>query len=104
MEESQDQQLGGNIVLSGFKGMDGGTMIVLKKIIGNYARRFSTVQGFERIQVTMKPVHEVENSKKYEVIAKLTYKGETVNAETIDHNIFAAVDDVLKKIENGISK
>lgn len=104
MEESQEQQLGGNIVLSGFKIFDGGTMVVLKKIIGNYARRFSTVQGFERLHVNVKAIHEVENSKKFEINAKLMHKGQTAAAETTEHNIFVGVDAVLKKIENGISK
>ena len=34
-------QLGGNIELSGFRDIDGASMVVLKKIIGNYARRLS---------------------------------------------------------------
>ena len=32
-------KLGGSIELSGFSNLDGGQMIVLKKIVGNYARK-----------------------------------------------------------------
>jgi len=33
---SDELQLGGNINLSGFKEIDSGSMVVLKKIVGNY--------------------------------------------------------------------
>ena len=34
-------ELGGSIQLSGFSGIDGGQMVVVKKIVGNYAKRLS---------------------------------------------------------------
>ena len=35
-------ELGGNITLVGFKEMGFGELIVVKKIVGNYARKLST--------------------------------------------------------------
>ena len=40
-------QLGGNIELSGFSGVDGASMIVLKKIIGNYGKHFSEIRPWD---------------------------------------------------------
>ena len=97
-------QLGGNIELSGFRDIDGASMVVLKKIIGNYGRRFSEIaEKFESLKVTMKPVHETEKSEKYEIHAQLMADGKSYVSEVVERNLFVAVDSVLKKIENEIS-
>jgi ribosome-associated translation inhibitor RaiA len=97
-------QLGGNIELSGFRDIDSASMVVLKKIIGNYGRRLSDVSDkFESLKVTMKPVHETEKSEKYEIHAQLINAGKSVVSEVVERNLFVAVDNALKKIENEIS-
>ena len=98
-------QLGGNIELSGFKEIDSGSMVILKKIIGNYARRFSdTCESFEKLTLSMKKVHETEGSKKFEIHGLVVNKGKTITSSLTERNIFMVVDSVLKKIENEISK
>ena len=90
-------QLGGNIELSGFSNIDGGTMIILKKIIGNYAKRMSgKTENFEKLSLTMKTVH----NNQFEVHAKLFDNGQQANAETVDRVLFVAIDNALKKIMN----
>ena len=97
-------QLGGNIELSGFKECDYSVMLVLKKIIGNYARRFNDLSDkFEKLFLTMKQVHEREKSEKYEIHEKLLDNGSAVNGECTDRNLFVAIDSALKKIEKNIS-
>ena len=97
-------QLGGNIELSGFKDIDGASMVVLKKIIGNYGRRFSDrSDNFESLKITMKQVHETEKSEKYEIHAQLTDNGKPIASEVIERNLFIAVDNALKKIESQLS-
>ena len=97
-------QLGGNIELTGFKDIDSASMVVLKKIIGNYGRRLSDIsEKFEKLSVTMKPVHEKEKSTKYEIHAKLISDGKPFVSEVVDRNLFVAVDSALKKIVNEVS-
>jgi|TARA_B100001964_G_scaffold115090_1_gene128327 ribosome-associated translation inhibitor RaiA len=97
-------QLGGNIELSGFGDIDGASMVVLKKIIGNYGRRLSEIsEKFEKLSVTMKPVHETEKSSKYEIHIKLINDGKPIVSEVVERNLFVAVDSALKKIVNEIS-
>ena len=97
-------QLGGNIELSGFRDMDGATMVVLKKIIGNHARRMKELNDkYESLKITMKPVHETEKSEKYEIHAQLMAAGKPVVSEVTERNLFVAVDDALKKIISEIS-
>ena len=96
-----DVQLGGNIQLSGFRDIDSSSMIVLKKIIGNYARRISELADkMQSLHVTLKPIHEREKSEQYEVHAKLIDDGKVYASEMVDRNLFVAVDSVLKKMVN----
>ena len=97
-------QLGGNIELSGFKDIDGASMVVLKKIIGNHVRRMTELSDkFESLKVTMKPVHETEKSEKYEIHAQLMNDGKPIVSEVVERNLFVAVDDALKKVISEIS-
>ena len=102
MDESM--QLGGNIELSGFRDIDGASMVVLKKIIGNYGRRLAELSDkVESLKVTMKPIHETEKSNKYEIHAKLINDGKSTVSEVVERNLFVAIDNALKKIVNEIS-
>lgn len=97
-------ELGGNIQLTGFSDLDRDRIVVLKKIVGNYARKFSDrSKNFEQLSLTMKPVHETDASRIYELHAKLMDNGKPFVGEATDRNLFVAVDSVLKKIENSLS-
>lgn len=93
--------LGGNIQLTGFRDVDSSSMIVLKKIIGNHARRISELtKKMETLHITLKPIHQREKSEKYEVHAKVVDDGKVCASEATDRNLFVAVDDVLRKLVN----
>ena len=97
-------ELGGNIQLTGFSELDGGQMVVLKKIVGNYARRLSDkAKNFQQLSLTMKKVHETEQSKIYELNAKLMDNGQPIIGSTSDRNLFVALDTVLKKVESSMN-
>ncbi len=96
-------ELGGNITLVGFKDVDPGSMLILKKIVGNYTRKLSDkIDGFESLELNRKEIHKTEGSEKHEIKAKVVAKGKLYNAQSTDRNLFIAVDNVLKKIENSI--
>ncbi len=97
-------QLGGNIELSGFRDLDIASMIVLKKIVGNYAKRMSELsEKFENLSLSMKPAHETEKSEMYEIHAKLMDNGKPFVSEVTERNLFVAIDGALKKIVSEIS-
>ena len=103
MEKQDILQLGGNIELSGFKECDYGVMLILKKIIGNYARKMNDVsEQFEKLSLTMKTIHSKEKSEKYEIHAMLIDKGNSITGEATERNLFVAVDSALKKIEKNL--
>ena len=98
-------ELGGNITLAGFKDLDHAELIVVKKMIGSYARKMSeSVEGFENLNLTLKDVHKTPKSQKFEIHSKLSAKGKPVTSEVIDRNLFVAIDSSLKKILASISK
>lgn len=95
-------ELGGNISLTGFSVLEPGMMIVVKKIVGSYAKKFSeNVKGFEKLSLTLKPVHEREQEgpKKFELNAKLVANGKAYTSSITDRSLFIILDKVLKKIE-----
>jgi hypothetical protein len=105
MENSDNLVLGGNIELSGFREVDGSSMIVIKKIVGNYVKRISEQKpDFEKLHLVAKEIHKTENSEKYELHAKAIIAGKTFTSEITEFNLFVAVDQVLKKLESELSR
>lgn len=92
---SEPQLLGGNIELSGFRALDAGSMIVLKKIIGNYARKFSDQHGGEKLALALR-----QESDNLALSGTVLRQGSSIVAEHAEKNIFVLVDTVLKKLEN----
>jgi len=103
MAEEENIVLGGNIELVGFKEVDGGSMVILKKMIGNHVRKMSeTIQNFEKLTVTLKKVGGGHN--KFEVHARLLGNGNQVNSELTDFNLFFTIDKALTSIQNQLMK
>ncbi|MFH1649493.1 MAG: hypothetical protein ABIA93_03015 [Candidatus Woesearchaeota archaeon] len=97
-----DIELGGNIRLAGFNELDPSEFIVVKKVVGSYARKFSDRLGeLQELSITLKSVHKQEHSEKYEIHALLIggKSGKPLTAEITEHNLFVGLDLVLKKIE-----
>ncbi len=97
-------ELGGNIELIGFKELDKGTFTIIKKMVGLFVKKISSqINSFQKLSITLKKVHETENSAIYNFMAKLS-ADKIYNAESEGRNIFVEFDNVLKKLENSIKK
>lgn len=95
--------LGGNIDLVGFRDMDRDTMVIVRKMVGQSARKMSELNDkFERLTVTMKPVHEKGDSKKYELHGKLLAAGKPVVSETTERNLFVGLNKILENIMKSV--
>jgi len=91
-------KLGGNIELTGFSDLDGDSMIILKKIVGSYTRKFSdSLKDFEKLVLELN-----EQDNKYDINAKLMFGGKETSANAKDKNLFVALDSVLKELEKKI--
>jgi hypothetical protein len=103
INEDSPISLGGNIELVGFRTLDGGSMVILKKLIGNHVRRmYNSTQNVEKLTLILKPVGGSAN--KYEVQGKLLSNGRPYSSEVTDYNVFFTTDKVLSKIQNMIAK
>ncbi|MAG50139.1 hypothetical protein CL621_00690 [archaeon] len=87
-------ELGGNISLEGFDELEPGTLIVVKKMVGNYAKSIAEKAEFEKLELTLK-----EEEKKYKIEVKLISKGKEKKEEAEDENMFFAIDKALGKFK-----
>jgi len=86
-------QLGGNITLDGFQRRDYAELIVIKKIVGRYARQLSDSHaGFESLSIALTSDEPVE------ITTSATIKGKKTDAKAEDQNLFIALDAALKKL------
>ena len=87
-------ELGGNITLSGFSDRDFAEMIVVKKVVGQYARKLHDAhEDFSHLKITLKVT-----KNQFELHAQAEFDGNLVTSEITDHNLFVGLDSVLKKI------
>ncbi len=82
-------ELGGNIELINFDNLETQKLIVVKKMVGNYAKNMKEASEFNKLIVTL---------NEDEVKANLTANGKEYNATAIDSNLFFALDKSLSKI------
>ncbi len=100
-------KLGGNIELNGFSKLDGGTMVILKKIVGNHARHLLDIGSrFEKLSLTMNVPKEVEKANDrsmYDIQGVFTEGQKEYSFESKASNLFVAVDDVMKNMETSFN-
>lgn len=88
--------LGSSIELTGFKEIEGATMVVIKKMVGTYVKNISEkAKKFEKINITLKS----GEGGNFQLETTLVDEGREIKAEESSNNLFFALDKVLKKIE-----
>ena len=93
-------ELGGNITLDGFADRDYSELIVVKKIVGRYARQLSDAhKGFESLKVTL-----TAGVGKHTLAAECTISGTTKAASGEAPNLFVALDIALKGLMKEVEK
>jgi hypothetical protein len=99
-------ELGGNITLTGFSERDFTELIVIKKIVGQYARKLSdSVSNFGKLSLMLKQVHNTpEGHGKFEIISKADVNGHEFASEVTGHNLFVVLDESLKHLSQQIHK
>ena len=98
MEENFDAadtlELGSKIKISGFRDLDGGKMVVVKKIVGNYVKKIEERHAsFREIYIHMKMIH----NNQFEIQIKTTMEGDVKHFEVTDYNLFFALDNALNR-------
>lgn len=83
-------ELGGNITLDGFE-LEPSTMVIVKKIVGNYAKNiYTNITDFKNLNITLKNQDSVK-----EIESILTINNEPISVIAKDPNLFFALDKSL---------
>lgn len=95
MAEDKEIKLGDKIKLNGFSGIDNASMVILKKIIGNYTRKIiDNVKDFEELSVDLS-----EKNKKFDINVTEKVSGKENNYKSSESNIYVAIDKAFKQIK-----
>ncbi len=87
-------ELGGNITLEGFQNRDYAELIVIKKIVGRYARQLSDQRaGFTSLVVTLR-LHQGMHL----ITAACMVDALLTEASAQEPNLFVALDAALKRL------
>ena len=90
-----NQELGGNITLSGFD-MDGSEMVIVRKMVGHYASKIRNVREYKSLELESK-THKKLKKREFEIRAHIVFDGFFVSSELRGENPFNTIDLVLKK-------
>ena len=86
-------KLGGNIVLEGCDNLEPATLIVLKKIVGNYARKISDKNAFDELNIKLE-----SSDGKHRISASIMRADSKGKGESENANMFFALNEALKDI------
>ena len=94
-------EMSNNIVLSGFKEVDSAVLPVVKKIIENHVKTFTSHFGerFRKVTLHLKEVHKRETSQKFDLAIHLKVDNRDYYAEYTDRDLLIAVDKIFKKVQ-----
>jgi len=92
-----DRELGGNIVLVDFS-LEDQEMIIVKKIVGNYARKIKNFVEYQELKIELKSHQRNKGAKKYEMKASLIFDGERLNSEVSGLNLFVVLSEIMNKL------
>jgi len=101
--EENEMRLGQQISLSGFRELDGGSILILKKIIGNHVKKFSDRSSdFQELKLVMKKIHNTNGGDVFEIKGQVCDKGNIFSAEHCERNVFVTVNKVMSKLEQAM--
>ena len=92
-------ELGGNITLDGFGEQEFTELIVVKKMVGQYARKLTDSSGLEALKIA----HQDKDGK-ITIAASAIIGGEEFQGNSVANNLYVALDDSLKQINNQLRK
>ena len=95
-------KLGGDIVLVGFS-LEPVEMIVVKKIIGTYAKKIKEKTEYQEIKVTLKKT-EKGKSFLHEVNVDVKSSAGLLTSNITNNNLYTALSEALEKIYNQADK
>jgi len=94
-EKNKEERLGGNIILSGFN-LEPIEIVVVKKIIGHYAKKISEKIKYSEMKVTLKQSKKT-NIFLHQIKAEIA-AGKIITADSENKNLYTALSEALNKL------
>lgn len=89
--------LGNNMELSGFNALDPASLIVVKKMIGNYAKKINDDKGdFQKLSLDLV---KTEGSNNIQIVGMLDMNKTSFKSTVNDMNLFFALDKALTQLQ-----
>ena len=89
-------ELGGNRKLKGFSEIDNASLIVIKKIVGNYAKKLAeTTDDFQNLILSL----ESKTPKDFKINIEFQKTSENLNSEIQGENLFFTLSKALEGIK-----
>ena len=95
-EHNNELRLGGNILLIGFS-LEPMEMVVVKKLIGNYAKKIGEKIECKEIKISLKKTEKAQ-SFLHEISASAETNNGILAADSVDRNLYTAISEALNKI------
>ncbi len=90
-------ELGGNIKLKGFSEIDNASLIVIKKIVGNYAKKLAeTTEDFQNLILNL----EFKTPKDFKINIELQKTSENLTSEIQGENLFFTLSNALEALKS----
>ncbi len=89
-------ELGGNIRLEGFEDAEKGSLVIIKKIVGNYVRNMQQKHKFKSLELMMK--------NKVNFSAKLELENKKIESKIENKNVFFGLNGVLKDVSEQLGE
>jgi hypothetical protein len=97
---NMNNELDSKLELSGFKNVDRASMILVRRVVDGTLKKFNdNIEGFEKLKFTLKEVHGTEKSVKYQIMGSIIVRNAVQSVETVDRNLFFALDSAVRKLE-----
>ena len=93
---SNELKLGGNILLSGFS-LEPIEMIVVKKIVGHYAKKIGEKTSYKEIRVRLRQAQK-NQSFLHGININVPLDKGTLTCEVEDKNLYSGLSSALEKI------
>lgn len=94
--KEKEEKLGGDITLSGFN-LEPIEMVVIKKIIGTYAKKISEKTDYNELKVTLKQTQK-EKYFLHEIKAFAETKHGILTSNSENKSLYSALSEALDKI------
>ena len=89
-------ELGGNIKLENFENLDPIKLVVVKKVVGNYAKKISEKHPFQELKLVLTADNE------FKVDSILTKENKETRASSSDKNLFYALNQALDNLTKAL--